>query len=357
MVVLALFEPLKIRGLELKNRIAVSPMCQYSSSDGFANDWHLVHLGSRAVGGAALVFTEAAAVCADGRISPDDLGIWKDEHIEPLARIAHFLSQQGAAAGIQLAHAGRKASTSAPWFGGAPLTPDERGWRPVYGPSPIPFDKEYPVPEALDEAGITQVISAFSHAARRSLDVGFKVVEIHAAHGYLLNEFMSPLSNRRNDAYGGSFEGRIRLLCEVCAAVREVWPEELPLFVRLSATDWSEGGWTVEDSVSLSRMIKPLGVDVIDCSSGGIVPHARIPVGPGYQVAFAERIRMGAGIMTGAVGVITSPQQADQIVRAGQADLVLLARQFLREPYWPLRAARDLGTDVTWPVQYFRGKH
>ncbi len=354
---MSLFERLSIRGLELKNRIAVSPMCQYSSTDGFANDWHLVHLGSRAVGGAALVFTEAAAIVPDGRISPDGLGIWKDEHIEPLARIVRFLSQQGAVAGIQLAHAGRKASTSAPWLGGGPLTPDERGWRPVYGPSPIPFDEGYPIPEALDDTGLAQVVSAFSAAALRALDAGFKVIEIHAAHGYLLNEFLSPLSNRRNDAYGGTFEARTRLVCEVCAAVRKVWPEELPLFVRLSVTDWSEGGWTVEDSVSLSRLVKPLGVDVIDCSSGGIVPRARIPVGPGYQVAFAERIRAGADIMTGAVGMITSPEQADQIVRTGQADLVLLARQFLREPYWPLRAARDLRSDVTWPVQYFRGKH
>lgn len=354
---MALFERLNIRGVELKNRIVVSPMCQYSSTDGFANDWHLVHLGSRAVGGAALVITEAAAVEPAGRISPDDLGIWKDEHIEPLARIVRFLAQQGAAAGIQLAHAGRKASTSAPWLGGGPLAPDARGWVPVYAPSAIPFDNDHPVPDALDDSGIHRVTEAFVNAAKRSLAAGFKVIEIHGAHGYLLNEFLSPLSNQRKDAYGGTFENRTRLLCEVCAAVRNVWPNDLPLFVRLSVTDWFDGGWTVEDTIDLAKKLRPIGVDLIDCSSGGVAPHARIPVGPGYQVAFAEAIRKGASVMTGAVGMITAPEQADQIIRSGQADIVLLARQFLREPYWPLRAARDLRAEAIWPVQYFRGKH
>lgn len=353
---MGLFERLSIRNLELKNRIAVSPMCQYSSTDGFANDWHLVHLGSRAVGGAALVFTEAAAVEAAGRISPDDLGIWKDEHIEPLARVVRFIAQQGAVAGIQLAHAGRKASTNAPWLGGGPLDPEDRGWRPIFAPSKIPFDIGYQVPEPLDQSGIVRITRGFTDAARRALEAGFKVLEVHSAHGYLLNEFLSPLSNRRDDQYGGSFEGRIRFTCEVCAAIRDVWPEELPVFVRLSVTDWMEGGWTAEDSIAFARKLKPLGVDLIDCSSGGVVPHARIPVGPGYQVEFAQRIRKEAGIMTGAVGMITASEQADQIIRTGQADLVLLARQFLREPYWPLRAARDLRSEAAWPVPYFRGK-
>jgi 2,4-dienoyl-CoA reductase-like NADH-dependent reductase (Old Yellow Enzyme family) len=353
---MALFEPLTIRGIELKNRIAVSPMCQYSSIDGFANEWHLVHLGSRAVGGAALVFTEAAAVEAAGRISPDDLGIWKDEHVEPLARITKFLGQQGAVAGIQLAHAGRKASTSAPWLGGKALDTANKGWRPIYAPSAIPFSDGDPIPEALDENGIARVTHAFAAAAKRALAAGFRVIEIHGAHGYLLNEFLSPLSNQRTDKYGGSFDNRIRLACEVCAAVRDVWPEDLPLFMRLSVTDWVEGGWTIEDSIALAQKLKPLGVDLIDCSSGGTAPHARIPVGPGYQVGFSERIRKEAGIMTGAVGMITSPEQADQVVRTGQADVVLLARQFLREPYWPLRAAHELRTEVAWPVQYFRAK-
>lgn len=352
-----LFSPLKIRDVELRNRVAVSPMCQYSSNDGFANDWHFVHLGSRAIGGAALIITEAAAVEPAGRISPADLGIWKDEHITELSRIVSFLEKHGAVAGIQLAHAGRKASTSAPWEGGGPVDESKGGWSPVFAPSPIAFDEGYQVPEALDEPGIAHVIQCFAEAARRSLQAGFRVIEIHGAHGYLIDEFLSPLSNKRADKYGGTFDNRIRLVCEITEAIRQVWPERLPLFARLSVTDWVEGGWTLEDSVSLAQRLKLLGVDLVDCSSGGLVPHARIPVGSGYQVRFAERIRNSTGLLTGAVGMITAPQQADQIIRSGQADLVLLARQLLRDPYWPLHAARALRQEVTWPPQYLRAKN
>jgi 2,4-dienoyl-CoA reductase-like NADH-dependent reductase (Old Yellow Enzyme family) len=351
-----LFSPLSIREVEFRNRITVSPMCQYSSVDGLANDWHLVHLGSRAVGGAGLVFTEAAAVEPAGRISPDDLGIWDSNHVEPLARIVHFLETHGAVAGIQLAHAGRKASTSAPWKGGGPLSATDGGWQPIFAPSAVPFDTGYQMPQALDSAGIAHITRCFADSAARALQAGFRVVEIHAAHGYLLHQFLSPLSNRRDDQYGGSFENRIRLLCEVTQAVRSEWPERLPLFLRISATDWAEGGWTIDDSVDLARRLAPLGIDLVDCSSGGLVPHARIPVGPGYQVPFAERIRREANIMTGAVGMITSPVQADQIIRNGQADTVLLARQFLRDPYWPLHAAQALRQEVPWPQQYLRAK-
>jgi 2,4-dienoyl-CoA reductase-like NADH-dependent reductase (Old Yellow Enzyme family) len=353
---MSLFAPLKIRDVILRNRIAVSSMCQYSSSDGYANDWHLVHLGSRAVGGAALVMTEAAAVTAQGRISPDDLGIWKEEHIEPMARMARFVMQQGAIAGIQLAHAGRKASTSAPFKGGQPLSEKQGGWRPIWAPSDIAFDVDWPVPRPMTTAEIAATIQAFAQAARRAHQAGFGVVEIHAAHGYLLHEFLSPLSNHRNDAYGGSFDARIRLLGEVVQAVRGVWPEQFPLFVRLSCIDWIEGGWTLEDSIALARRLKSLGADVIDCSSGGIVPNAKIPVGPGYQVPFSERIRRETGILTGAVGMITAAEQADTILRSGQADLILLARQLLRDPYWPLHAARTLGQQGPWPPQYFRAR-
>ncbi len=353
---MSLFAPLRLRDVELRNRIAVSPMCQYSSTDGLANDWHLVHLGSRAVGGAALVFTEAAAVLSDGRISPEDLGIWNDAQIEPLARIVRFINAQGAVAGIQLAHAGRKASTSAPWKGGGPIGPEEGGWKPIYGPSAIPFDTGYQIPAVLDAAGLARVTKSFAEAASRALEAGFRLVEIHAAHGYLLHEFLSPLSNHRQDKYGGTFENRIRLLCEVTAVVRGVWPERLPLFLRISATDYVEGGWTIDDSVDLARRIAPLGVDLIDCSSGGLVPHVKIPVGPGYQVPFSERIRSEASVKTGAVGMITEYTQAERIIANGQADIVLLARQFLREPYWPLHAARALGVDVPWPEQYLRAK-
>lgn len=340
--------------VHFRNRIVVSPMCQYSSEDGFANDWHLVHLGSRAVGGAALVFTEAAAVLPEGRISPEDLGIWKDAQVEMLARIFQFIEAQGAIAGMQLAHAGRKASTSAPWKGGKPLGQNENGWSPIYGASPLAFDEGYQVPEELDQAGIAQIIDAFAAAARRALEAGAKVVEIHAAHGYLLHSFLSPLSNRRIDQYGGSFTNRIRFLRETAKAIRRVWPEKYPLFVRISATDWTEGGWNGEDSVALAKQLDSLGVDLIDCSSGGNVPNAKIPIGAGYQVPFAAQIRSEAKIATGAVGLITSPQQADQIIRLGQADLVLMAREFLRRPYWPLHAAGPLHQTAEAPSQYGR---
>jgi 2,4-dienoyl-CoA reductase-like NADH-dependent reductase (Old Yellow Enzyme family) len=343
-----------MRDVHFRNRIVVSPMCQYSSVDGFANDWHLVHLGSRAVGGAAIVFTEAAAVLAEGRISPEDLGIWKDEHVAMLARIFQFIEAQGAVPGMQLAHAGRKASTSAPWKGGKPLGVSEGGWSPIFGPSPQPFEEGYQTPQELDRADIAKIAGAFAQAAQRALEAGAKIVEIHAAHGYLLHSFLSPLSNRRGDEYGGSFANRIRFLCETVAAVRAVWPEKYPLFVRISSTDWTEGGWTGEDSVALAKSLKPLGVDLIDCSSGGNVPNAKIPIGAGYQTPFATRIREEAQIATGAIGLITSPEQADQIIRSGQADLVLMAREFLRHPYWPLNAARLLHQQPAAPAQYGR---
>ena len=349
-----LFAPLKIREVALRNRIVLSPMCQYSSEDGFANDWHLVHLGGRAVGGAGLILAEASAVEARGRISPNDLGIYRDAHVEPLRRITRFIHAQGAAAGIQLAHAGRKASTARPWDGGGPVEEADGGWRPVVGPSPVPFADAYPVPEALDGAGIAGVVGAFADAARRALEAEFRVIELHAAHGYLLHTFLSPLANRRTDRYGGDFAGRTRLLREVVAAVRGVWPERLPLFVRLSVTDWVDGGWDVDQSVQVARDLAPMGVDLIDCSSGGMVPRATIPVGPGYQVPFAERIRREAGVATGAVGLIEEPRQADAILRDGQADLVLVGRAMLRDPYWPQRAARELGQDAPVPAQYAR---
>jgi 2,4-dienoyl-CoA reductase-like NADH-dependent reductase (Old Yellow Enzyme family) len=351
-----LFDPLRLRGIELRNRIVVSPMCQYSSEDGFANDWHFVHLGSRAVGGAALVFTEAAAVTPEGRITPADLGIYKDEHVDMLRRIFRFVTDHGAIAGVQLAHAGRKASTNEPWKGGTPISETEGGWRPIYAASPVPFDEGWQVPQAADHATIARVVRAFADAAVRAREAGARVIEIHAAHGYLLHSFLSPLSNRRKDEYGGTLENRTRMVCEVVAAVREVWPEENPVFLRISATDWVEGGWTPEDSVALARMVAPMGVDVVDCSSGGNVPRARIPVGPGYQVAFAERIKKEAGVCTAAVGMITDAPQAEQIVCTAQADLVLLAREFLRNPYWPLAAAHALHHDAEWPKQYARAK-
>ena len=343
-----------MRDVQFRNRIVVSPMCQYSSEDGFAKDWHLVHLGSRAIGGAALVFTEAAVVLPEGRISPQDLGIWKDAHMEMLARIFRFIEAHGAVPGMQLAHAGRKASTSAPWKGGNPLGTNEGGWNPIFGPSPLPFDREYQTPQELDHVGIGRVREAFVQAAQRSLQAGARVVEIHAAHGYLLQSFLSPLSNQRTDDYGGSFENRNRFLCETVAAVRKVWPEKYPLFVRISSTDWTDGGWTGTDSVALAKKLKSLGVDLIDCSSGGSVPNAKIPIGAGYQVRFAAQIRREAEIATGAVGMITSPEQADQIVRLGEADLVLMAREFLRHPYWPLNAARPLHQKPDVPPQYGR---
>ena len=347
-----LFSPLRIRDIEFRNRIAVSPMCQYSSEDGFATDWHFVHLGSRAVGGAALVIAEASAVESRGRISPSDLGIWKDEHIAPLARITAFIRSQGAVPGIQIAHAGRKASTRVPWEGGSYIPENEGGWRPV-APSAIPFRDE-PPPHALTKSEIRDIVQAFAAAAHRALAAGFQLVEIHAAHGYLINEFLSPLSNRRGDEYGGSFENRTRFVLEITQAVRSAWPESQPLFIRISASDWVEGGWTIDDSVQLARLLGPLGVDLIDCSSGGLVPYAKVELGPGYQVPFAERIRHDTGILTGAVGLITEPRQADDIICLGRADMVLLAREFLRDPYFPLTAAKALGVQVDPPVQYKR---
>ena len=351
-----LFAPLTLRGITLRNRIVVSPMCEYSSFNGFANDWHLVHLGSRAVGGAGLILTEAAAVEADGRISPQDLGIYRDEHIEKLSQIAAFIHEHGGVAGVQLAHAGRKASVARPWEGGAPLAPDEGGWRPIMAPSALPFLEHGPLPHALNVAEIRSLVASFARAEERALSAGFRVVEIHAAHGYLLHEFLSPLSNLRDDAYGGSFSNRTRFLREVVSAIRTAWPERFPLFVRISASDWVDGGWTIDDSVALARDLAPLGVDLIDCSSGGNASHAKIPLGPGYQVPFAATVRSEARIATGAVGMITEPQQAEEILREGKADLIVMARQMLRDPYWPLHAARTLGVDVPWPVQYERAK-
>jgi 2,4-dienoyl-CoA reductase-like NADH-dependent reductase (Old Yellow Enzyme family) len=348
-----LFAPLAIRSVVLRNRIAVSPMCEYSSDDGFANDWHFVHLGSRAVGGAGLVITEAAAVEPRGRISSVDLGIWKDAHIEMLARITRFIRDHGAAAGIQLAHAGRKGSTRAPWEGGAAMPESEGGWQTA-APSAIPFRPGEPPPTELGHAEIGAIVQAFAAAARRALDAGFQIVEIHAAHGYLIHEFLSPLSNQRTDAYGGSFDGRIRFALEVAAAVRAAWPDSLPLFMRISSVDWVDDGWQIEDSVELARRLRPLGVDLVDCSSAGAVPHAKIQIGPAYQTPFAERIRKESGVLTGAVGMITEPQQADEIVRQGRADLVLLAREMLRNPYWPLHAAKTLGAAPPIPKQYLR---
>ena len=348
-----LFTPLTVRDVTFRNRIAVSPMCQYSSVDGLASDWHLVHLGSRAVGGAGLVITEAAAVEARGRISPGDAGIWKDEHIGPLERLARFLREQGAVAGIQLAHAGRKASTRRPWEGGGTIPESDGGW-PTVAPSTVPFQPEDPAPVELSQPGIHSIVDAFRTAARRALRAGFQVVEIHGAHGYLIHQFLSPLSNRRTDEYGGAFENRIRLALEVAEAVRGAWPLNLPLFLRISATDWVEGGWTADESVELARRVRPLGVDLIDCSSGGSAANAKVPLAPGYQVPFAGRIRREAGILTGAVGLISTPQQADEIIRSEQADLVLLAREFLRDPYFPLHAARVLGAEAGPPVQYLR---
>jgi 2,4-dienoyl-CoA reductase-like NADH-dependent reductase (Old Yellow Enzyme family) len=347
-----LLSALTIRGVTFRNRIVMSPMCQYSAEGGLANDWHLVHLGSRAVGGVALVMAEATAVTPDGRISPADLGIWGDQHVEPLARIARFIHTQGAIAGIQLAHAGRKASCEPPWRGGASLkTPEAGGW-PVVGPSAIPFSDGDPVPVPLDESGIEGVVAAFEAATRRALAAGFRLIEIHAAHGYLLHEFLSPLSNRRMDHYGGSLDSRMRLPLRVAERLRQVVPDGVPLFVRISATDWAEGGWDIEHSVVLAGYLKELGVDLIDVSSGGLVPKARIPVGKGYQVPLARRIRDEVGILTGAVGLITEPHHADEIVTGGDADLVFIGRELLREPYWALKAQHELDGEPTWATPY-----
>lgn len=350
-----LFSPIRIRSIELKNRLVVSPMCQYSSVDGFANDWHLVHLGSRAVGGAALVFTEAAAVSPQGRITPHDLGIYSDEHIQFLKRITDFIKAQRSVAGIQLAHAGRKASHHRPWDGGAALQEDENAWI-TEAPSAIPFKDGEPEPHPLSKEEIREVVAAFKTAAIRAKSAGFQVMEIHAAHGYLIHEFLSPVSNKRNDEYGGSFENRIRFLSEITDAVSTVCDESTPLFVRISATDWVEGGWTIEESVALSAALKKRNVDVIDCSSGGNSPQQKITTGPMYQTPFAERIKKETGIMTGAVGLITTVEEAEGIISNGQADLVFMARQLLRDPYFPLHAAKSLGMDIQWPVQYDRAK-
>jgi len=350
-----LFSPLTIRDVTFRNRIGVSPMCQYSSDDGMATDWHLVHLGSRAVGGAGLVMTEAAAVLPRGRISPADLGIWDDRHVASLKRAADFIKAHGASAGIQLAHAGRKASTAPPWMGGRAVGVADGGWT-VAGPSAAAFDAHSPEPEALTPSGIEEIIAAFAAAARRALGAGFDVVEIHAAHGYLIHEFLSPIANARRDQYGGSYDNRTRLLKQVCTAVRQEWPKSKPMFVRVSASDWVEGGWRAEDTVALAHHLSRYGVDLVDCSSGGIAPGIPITTGPGFQVPFSQRIKDTVPMLTAAVGFITSPAQADQIIRTEQADLVLLAREMLRDPYWPLHAAKALGHDVPWPNQYLRAK-
>jgi 2,4-dienoyl-CoA reductase-like NADH-dependent reductase (Old Yellow Enzyme family) len=348
-----LFSPLTLRSVTMRNRIAVSPMCQYSSEDGFATDWHLVHLGSRAAGGAGLVIAEASAVEPEGRITPADLGIWKDEHIPMLARIAGFVESQGAVAGIQLAHAGRKASTRRPWEGGEVIPDANGGWTTV-APSSVAFRSGDPEPAELTRAEIHRITKSFANAAGRALTAGFRVIELHSAHGYLLHEFLSPLSNRRTDEYGGSLENRMRFPLEVVRATRAVWPEKYPLFVRISATDWVEGGWDIEQSIAFARAMAPLWVDLIDVSSGGLTAGAKIPLGPAYQTPFAARIREEAGIRTGAVGLITEPEQAEEIIRSGKADIILLAREMLRDPYWPLHAARTLGHTGAVPVQYHR---
>jgi 2,4-dienoyl-CoA reductase-like NADH-dependent reductase (Old Yellow Enzyme family) len=347
-----LFRSLSIRAVTFRNRIVMSPMCQYSAEEGLANDWHLVHLGSRAVGGAALVMVEATAVTRDGRISPGDLGIWDDKHVEPLARIARFIHSQGAVAGIQLAHAGRKASCERPFLGGASLkTPESGGWT-VIGPSPLPFADGYPVPVELDEVGIDGIVAAFETAARRALNAGFRVIEIHAAHGYLLHEFLSPLSNHRADRYGGSLENRMRLPLRVAERLRNVMPDALPLFMRISATDWVDGGWDIEQSVVFARHAKNLGVDLIDVSSGALVPNAQVPVARGYQIPLSRRIRDGANIRTGGVGLITEAYHADEILTGGDADMVFIGRELLREPYWALKAQHELGEEPIWPPPY-----
>ena len=355
-----LFSPLTLRSITLPNRIMVSPMCQYSSVDGFATDWHLVHLGSRAVGGAGLVFTEAIAVEARGRISPSDLGIYRDEHIEGLRRITDFIRAQGAVAGTQLAHAGRKASTHRPWDKTPPtVTPDEGGWTPV-APSAVAYNDQYPLPTALSRPEIAEVEGAFAQAARRALEAGFEVIELHAAHGYLFHEFLSPVSNQRSDDYGGSLANRQRFLLETLAAVRQEWPARLPIFVRLSATDWLEGqpepGWEVAETIQLARTLREQGVDLIDVSSGGLSPNQKITAAPGFQVPFAQTVRREAGIKTAAVGLITEPSQAEAIIHEGQADLIALARELLRNPYWPHRAAQELGQVIRWLPQYERAK-
>jgi len=350
-----LFSPLKIKDITLRNRIVISPMCQYSATDGFANDWHLVHLGSRAVGGASLIIQEATAVSPEGRISPGDLGLYNKAHIEKLQQITSFIHQHGAVAGIQLAHAGRKAGCDLAWKGGKQLNIIEGGWKTVSA-SAIAFNPDDNAPEALDLEGINKIINDFKVAAQRSLQAGYKLVEIHAAHGYLIHQFLSPLSNHRTDNYGGSFENRIRLLLEIVKAIQTEWPQNLPLFVRISATDWADGGWNIEEAVKLSSILKQNGVDLIDCSSGGLVPYQKIPLGPGYQVPFAERIKKETGILTGTVGLITEAQQAEDILEKGQADLILIARASLSDPHFALHAAKILEDNIEWPLQYLRAK-
>jgi 2,4-dienoyl-CoA reductase-like NADH-dependent reductase (Old Yellow Enzyme family) len=350
-----LFSPLEIKSVHIKNRIAISPMCQYSADDGFANDWHLVHLGSRAVGGAGLIIAEACAVVPEGRITPYDLGLWKDEHIPGLKRITTFLEKQGTVPAIQLAHAGRKASCAQPWKGGEMLGKEEGGWQTV-APSAIPFNEKYPMPIPLTIEKIHKVVESFKEAARRALEAGFKVIEIHAAHGYLIHEFFSPLSNQRTDAYGGSFENRIRLICEIVTAIQEVWPADLPLFIRISSTDWIEGGWNLDESVQLASILKEMGIDLIDCSSGGNISNVRIPIAPGYQVPFSKRIKTDTGMLTGTVGLITDAQQAETILLNEEADIILFARESLRNPYFPLNAASALNEKIDWPIQYDRAK-
>lgn len=350
-----LFTPLTIRGVTFRNRVFVSPMCQYSSEDGFPTEWHLVHQGSRAVGGAALVMQEATAVSAEGRISPADMGIWSDEHAQRLLRLTRFVSAEGAQPGIQLAHAGRKASTSAPWEGGGPIGSDAGGWQPI-APSAVPFAPGHPVPREMNVDDMDEVCDEFIAAARRAARAGYSVLEIHAAHGYLLHQFLSPLTNRRQDEYGGSLENRMRFPLLVAEAVREVWPSDRPVFVRISASDYVDDGWDLEQSVEFARRLKEAGIDLIDCSSGGTVPESKPVVGPGYQTAFSAAIRQRAGILTAAVGMITDPYQAETILATGQADAIVLGREFLRDPYWPLHAAGRLHAEIKWPKQYDRAK-
>ena len=348
-----LFEPLKLRDIVLTNRIGIPPMCQYSARDGVAADWHFVHYGSRAVGGAALMIVEATGITPEGRISPGDLGIWDDKHIEPLARIARFAQGQGCVAALQLAHAGRKGSAGLGWHAQRTLSEAEGGWT-VVAPSSVPFGEGYAVPKELDVVEIGQLVQQFVKGAHRAYEAGFHAIEIHAAHGYLLHQFLSPLSNHRTDAYGGCFDNRTRLVREVVTAVRAAWPERLPLLIRLSATDWVEGGWTVDETVELCRLLKGLGIDLVDVSTAGLVPTAIIPAGPGFQTEFAARVRHEAGIPSAAVGLITSPAQADHIIRSGQADMVLIGREILRNPYWPMDAAHALGQPILCPQQYLR---
>lgn len=350
-----LFSPLTIKGITLKNRIVVSPMCQYSAVDGFANDWHLVNLGSRAVGGAALLFAEATGVSPEGRISPQDLGLWKDEHIGKLTQITSFIKQQGGVAGIQLAHAGRKGSTQTPWLGRGAVEIKDGGWVPV-APSPIAFSAKYPMPAGLEDTGLRKVVADFASATERALRAGFEVIEVHASHGYLLHQFLSPLSNHRQDTYGGSFENRMRLLLEVIEGVKVVLPQDVPLFVRIPGTDWAEGGWTPEDAVALAAVLKDHGVDVMDVTSGGLVEHQKITVGPAYQLPFAAKVKKETGVLTSTVGMITNATQAESILANGDADLIMMAREFLRDPYFPLHAAKELQEEFPWPVQYERAK-